>query len=72
MTRRRTIVLIVVVAAATALTAAAVMEARRRRAIGLEAVDDIEARLDELDPVTRAAVVAKVGRDTFSKTPTPS
>jgi hypothetical protein len=65
MSRRRTITLIVILAAATAVTAAAVMEARRRRAIGLEAVDDIEARLDELDPVTRAAVVAKVGRDSL-------
>jgi hypothetical protein len=66
MTRKRMFVVLVVVAAAAALSAAAVVEARRRRAIAMQAVDDIEARLDELDPVTRAAVVAKVGRDTFS------
>jgi hypothetical protein len=68
MTRKRMFVVIVVVAAAAAVTAATVVEARRRRAIAMQAVDDIEARLDELDPVTRAAVVAKVGRDTFGST----
>ena len=66
MTRTRTIVVIVFLAIAGAATAAAVREARRRHAIALEATDEIEDTLAGLDPVTRAAVIARVGSDMAS------
>ncbi len=56
----RTVFLLAVAAAVTVL----VVEARDRKRQADEAFDDIEAKLDELDPVTRAAVVARVGVNT--------
>ena len=52
--------LLAVAAAVTVL----VVEARDRKRRADQALDDIEAKLDELDPVTRAAVVARVGVNT--------
>ncbi len=66
MSRTRTIVVILFLAVAGAATAAAVMEARRRHAIATEATDTIEDTLADLDPVTRAAVIARVGSDMAS------
>jgi DNA-directed RNA polymerase specialized sigma24 family protein len=63
MSRTRTIVVILFLAVAGAAAAAAVMEARRRHAIATEAADEIEDTLAGLDPVTRAAVIARVGSD---------
>jgi hypothetical protein len=56
----RTVFLVAVAAAVTIV----VIEIRDRKRRADEAVDDIESKLDELDPVTRAAVVARVGVDT--------
>lgn len=54
-------VLLVLAAAAALITAAVTVEGRRKAEEA--AVDDIEARLGELDPATRAAVVAKLAKD---------
>jgi hypothetical protein len=56
----RTIFVLAVAAAVTVL----VLEARERKQRADQAFEDIEAKLDELDPVTRAAVVARVGVNT--------
>jgi hypothetical protein len=50
------------IGAAIALAAAA-MAVQEKRTLADETVDDIEAQLASLDPVTRATVVAKLGRD---------
>ena len=50
------------VAAAVALAIAA-SQVREKRALALATVDDIEAQLSALDPVTRAAVVARLSTD---------
>lgn len=54
------IVLLIGAAIALAATAMAVQE---KRTLADETVDDIEAQLASLDPVTRATVVAELGRD---------
>ncbi|MGD0375826.1 MAG: hypothetical protein ABSB01_14725 [Streptosporangiaceae bacterium] len=41
----------------------AVVKLRRTRELALQTVSDIEAQIDALDPVTRAAVVAKLSAD---------
>jgi hypothetical protein len=64
MHRSRTIVRTVFLLAVAAAVAVLVVEARDRKRQADEAFDDIEAKLDELDPVTRAAVVARVGVNT--------
>lgn len=64
MHRSRTIVQTVFLLAVAAAVAVLVVEARDRKRQADEAFDDIEAKLDELDPVTRAAVVARVGVNT--------
>ena len=50
------------IGAAAALVAAAITLQEKHR-LADETVDDIEAQLASLDPATRAAVVARLGRD---------
>jgi hypothetical protein len=54
------------VAAAIALAAAAV-QLREKYQTGEQAVEDIQAQLDALDPATRAAVIAKLSSDEVKK-----
>ena len=62
--RTRVIVGAVVVIAAAAAVAVALAELREKRRQADAAVHDIEAQLDALDPITRTAVMARVGADT--------
>lgn len=64
MHRTRWIVGAVVLVAAAAAVALALSELREKKRQADVAVHDIEAQLDALDPVTRAAVMARVGADT--------
>jgi len=50
------------IAAAAALAIAA-SQVREKRSLALATVDDIEGQLAALDPVTRAAVVARLSTD---------
>lgn len=63
MRRSRWIIRVAVVAVVAAAVTVAVLEARKRKLVADAAVADIEGQLDELDPVTRAAVVGKLGAD---------
>jgi hypothetical protein len=54
------------VAAAIALAAAAFV-LREKYQTGEQAVEDIQAQLDALDPATRAAVIAKLSSDEVKK-----
>lgn len=54
------------VAAAVVLVVAAV-QLRGKRQMAEEAVEDIHAKLDALDPVTRAAVIARLSSDEVKK-----
>ena len=59
---------VVIVATAAAVTVVAVQEVRRRREIAEHALNNIQTELEALDPVSRAAVVAKLGADQVSRT----
>jgi hypothetical protein len=62
MSSRAVLRLVLLLAAAAALAGAAVtLQQKRQLAIGT--VDDIEAQLAALDPATRAAVIARLGKD---------
>jgi len=54
------------VATAVALAAAA-FQIREKRQTADQAVDAIQAQLDALDPVTRAAVIARLSSDEVKK-----
>jgi hypothetical protein len=62
----RTIRAVLLVAAAAVLTAAAV-QLRDKRHTAERTVENIQAQLDALDPVTRAAVVARLSSDEVQK-----
>jgi hypothetical protein len=57
---------VLLVAAAIALAAAAV-QIREKRQIADLTVETIQAQLDALDPVTRAAVIARLSSDEVKK-----
>jgi hypothetical protein len=61
MNRLRWPIRITVAVVATVAVTAIVLEVRRKKLQADAAVGEIEAQLDALDPVTRAAVVARVG-----------
>jgi hypothetical protein len=67
MKRTGQILVVVLVAAAVAGVAVAAIKARQMREVADETADDIEAQLDALDPVTRAAVVGKLSKDAMSE-----
>ena len=62
MTRRRGLLMVVIVAAAVGAIVAT-MQVRQRQATISGAAQDIEDQLEGLDPVAKAEVAAKVGRD---------
>jgi hypothetical protein len=57
---------VLLVAAAVALAAAAVQVREKRQTAELT-VENIQAQLDALDPVTRAAVIARLSSDEVKK-----
>jgi uncharacterized protein YpmB len=61
--KRKWLVGIIVVAAVAVATAYVVSEALEKKRKADEATDDIESQLSDLDPITRAAVVARLGAD---------
>jgi hypothetical protein len=54
-------------AAAAVALAAAAMQLRGKRHTAELTVESIQAQLDALDPVTRAAVIARLGADEAKK-----
>ncbi|MGH3209805.1 MAG: hypothetical protein ACRDNO_18820 [Trebonia sp.] len=65
-TSTRTVRALLLTAAALLLAAAAAQLRDKRRAVD-HVVDSIHEQLDALDPVTRAAVVARLGSDEVKK-----
>lgn len=61
---------VVVIAAAAGVAVYVQGEVRRRREIAEKAVTNIQSELDALDPVSRAAVVAKLGADEVKRSRT--
>jgi len=59
----RTVVRVVLLTGVALALAAAVKIALEKREVAIATVDDIEGQLDALDPVTRAAVVARLSKD---------
>jgi hypothetical protein len=57
----------VLLAAAAIALAAAAIQLREKRQTAELTVDDIHAQLDALDPVTRAAVIARLSADEVEK-----
>jgi hypothetical protein len=66
MTSTRMIRAVLLVAAAAVLAAVAALLRDKRQTAELT-VDDIHEQLDALDPVTRAAVIAKLSSDEVKK-----
>ena len=58
---------VVLLAAAAALLAAAAVQLRERRQTAELTAENIQAQLDALDPVTRAAVIARLTSDEVKK-----
>lgn len=67
MTSSTRIVRAALLAAAAAALAAAAVQLREKRQTAELTVDDIHEQLDALDPVTRAAVVARLSSDEVKK-----
>ena len=63
MASSRTVVRVVLLTGVALALAAAVKIALEKREVAIATVDDIEGQLDALDPVTRAAVVARLSKD---------
>jgi hypothetical protein len=57
----------VLLAAAAVALAAAAIQLREKRQTAELTVDDIHQQLDALDPVTRAAVIARLSSDEVGK-----
>jgi hypothetical protein len=55
--------MVALLAATAAGVAYAVVTLRAKRELALETADSIQSELDALDPITRAAVVAKLSSD---------
>jgi hypothetical protein len=60
----RTFLRLALVVAAAAAVAATVVVLQRRREVAIDVTDQIEGELADLDPVTRAAVVGRLAKDT--------
>lgn len=67
-TKAKLVLGVVVVAAVAVGVVVAQKEVRRRREVAAQALSNIQTELDSLDPVSRAAVVAKLGADEVSRT----
>jgi hypothetical protein len=62
-TKAKSALRVVIVVGLVAVATAVVIDIRHKRKVASQAMDNINAELDNLDPVTRAAVVAKIGTD---------
>ena len=60
---KKTVLALAVLAVVVVGTAVVVLKMRSVDVEASAAVDDIEARLDDLDPVTRAAALGKLAQD---------
>ena len=67
MTSSTRIIRAALLAAAAAALAAAAVQLREKHKTAELTVEDIHEQLDALDPVTRAAVVARLGSDEVKK-----
>lgn len=63
MSKTTRVVTVAVLVAVAAAVAAAVVQGAKVKRNATAVADDIEAQLDDLDPVTRAAVVGKLSAD---------
>ena len=63
MLRWKTVLGFVAVAAVAVALAAAAKVLMDKREVAIATVDDIEAQLSALDPVTRAGVIARLSKD---------
>ena len=63
MSRSRRILTVTLIVAAAAGVVVVAVRARRMRQVASDTAADIEAQLDALDPMTRAAVVGKLSAD---------
>ena len=66
MSRAARILKVVLLAGTAAGIIFAVVKLRRTQEVAVQTAGDIEAQIDALDPVTRAAVVAKLSADTVT------
>ena len=63
MVRSRRILTVTLVAAAAVGVVIVVIKVRNMRDVAIQVADHIETELDDLDPITRAAVLAKLSAD---------
>jgi len=63
MSRSRRILTVTLIVAAAAGVVVVAVRVRRMRQVASDTAADIEAQLDALDPMTRAAVVGKLSAD---------
>jgi hypothetical protein len=63
MVESRVVVRVVLLVAAVVALVVVASQVRDKRAVARDTVGDIEAQLGALDPVTRAAVVARLATD---------
>ena len=63
MTKSKAVVTVLVVGAVAVAGYYAYQQVKQRKAVADEAIGNIQAELDGLDPITRAAVVAKLSKD---------
>lgn len=54
---------VILIATAVVVVAAVVMRVRQQQEVAAETADSIRSQLDDLDPVTRAAVRAQLAED---------
>ena len=72
MSRSRRILTVTLIVAAAAGVVVVAVRARRMRQVASDTAADIEAQLDALDPMTRAAVVGKLSADAVKAAKTKS
>jgi len=63
MTKSKAVVTVLVLGAVAVAGYYAVTQVKQRKAVADEAIGNIQAELEGLDPLTRAAVVAKLSKD---------
>jgi hypothetical protein len=63
MAKSKAVVTVLVVGAVAVAGYVAFKQVQQRKAVADEAIGNIQAELDGLDPLTRAAVVAKLSKD---------
>ena len=58
---------VVLIVAGVAVAAAVVMRLRQQHEVALETADSIRSQLDDLDPVTKAAVRARLAEEVVAE-----